>query len=59
MEMEDELIALEAIGINAQAAASLVSSNPIGTAILVALIGTAFCYVKVWHRHREARWSQK
>ena len=52
MEFEDELIALEAIGINAQAAASLVSANPIGTAILVAAIGTAFCYAKVWHRHR-------
>ncbi len=52
MEVEDELVALEALGINAQAVASLVSTNPLATALLVALIGTIFCYAKVLHRHR-------
>ncbi len=52
MEVEDELVALEALGINAQAVASLVSTNPLVTALLAALIGTAFCYAKVLHQHR-------
>lgn len=52
MEIEDELVVLEALGINAQAVASLVAANPVSTALLVALIGTAFCYAKVLHRHR-------
>ncbi|MDG6963022.1 MAG: hypothetical protein JRM99_09305 [Nitrososphaerota archaeon] len=54
MQLEDELVAIEVIGINTQAAVPVVVGNPIIVAIVIAVVGTMFCYVKVWHRHRRA-----
>lgn len=52
MELEDEIIAIEATGLNAQAAVPLLLGNPLLMALAIALVGTAFCLAKSWHRHR-------
>lgn len=52
MELEDEVIAIEVVGLNAQAAVPLLLGTPLLMAMAVALVGTAFCLAKSWHRHR-------
>ena len=52
MEIEDELVVMEGVGINVQAAIPLLASNPLLVATMIAVVGTGLCAVKVWHRHR-------
>ncbi len=54
MELEDELVALEAAGVNVQAIVPLLVVNPIIIAFMIAIVGTGFCLIKSWHRHRRA-----
>lgn len=54
MELEDELVALEAAGVNVQAVVPLITTNPVIMALTIAAVGTTFCVAKSWHRHRRA-----
>ncbi len=54
MDVEDELIMLELVGVNFQAGAVYVAATPLLATMAVALVGSAFFMLKMARRHRRS-----